>query len=346
MRQFTDDKEIEIVKSNLSQCQSLLTFLGSDWVERELLQKKERSRAHFLFWLLFDKAKSAKLQSWLEVLNDKFPKTKFFGTLNKLRKYREETDFYSLLPEIEVASFYASKGKIDYHPPHADLRFIVDGHEVWFEIAKLFSSKQEKHLKSLSDLVRSRLDNISGNKYVISFRISPDFNKSDVDPFVQYVSSIIAKNTISTQHVEFLFEGGKASVTLYSKKERGHVALSRFEMPIYTAGRLKEKMLSKAQKLPENRFNVLVFDIGLFGARPDHAESAFLGQVVPAICTNRQTGENWTQNVRLENGLIHKEEGKKVSALIYYEDFNYENRKLIPNPMANYPISSEIQSEI
>jgi hypothetical protein len=126
MRQFTDDKEIEIVKSNLSQCQSLLAFLGLDWVERELLQKKERSKVHALFWLLYYEDKSKKLQSWLEVLKDALQKTKFFGTLNKLRKYHGEIELYSLLSEIEVVSYYAKKGRVEYEPPRGDLKFSVN----------------------------------------------------------------------------------------------------------------------------------------------------------------------------------------------------------------------------
>jgi hypothetical protein len=137
MRTYTDGQEIALVKSNLNQCKKLSSFLGSTWIEKELLRVKERPKAHPLFWMLFDEAKCDKLQAWLEVLSATLLETKFSGLLNKLRKSVEGVAFHSLLSEVEVVSFYARTHEIEYEPPCGDLSLSVEGSEVFIENSSL-----------------------------------------------------------------------------------------------------------------------------------------------------------------------------------------------------------------
>jgi hypothetical protein len=202
----------------------------------------------------------------------------------------------------------------------------------------------------LSQLVWNKLDNISENKYVLSFRISPEFVATDVEPFVKHVRDAIAKKPTSFPSEEFPFEGDRASVTIVaeSAKDKGHVGGSLISSKVETAARLKKKILNEASQLPEEGLNVVVYNIGLIGADFEDAETAFFGELQGRMYVNMQSREilRPTQWVRLENGAIHEEGGKKISALIVFKDFRYESRKLFPNPLATYPILPEIQSEI
>ena len=222
MRKYTYDSEVALVKSNLNRCKELLSFLGSTWVEKELLQVKERSKAHPLFWMLLDEVKSRKLKSWLEVLSKALSKTKFSGLLNKLRKSVEGIVFYSLLSEIEVVSFYARTQQIEYEPPCGDLKLSFDGKEVFIEIARLFSSYEEEKIQSLSQLIWNNLEDLSENKYVLSFSVSPEFSESDIEPFLKFSREKTIRKFTSFPS-KLPYEGDKAALTILcpSKKDRG-----------------------------------------------------------------------------------------------------------------------------
>jgi hypothetical protein len=251
--------------------------------------------------------------------------------------------------EFETVSFYANKGRVEYEPPRGDLKLWLNEHEIYFEVAKLFSSKEEKRIMDLTQVVRCKIDDIMENKYVLSFRISIDFLASDVDPFVKHVSNIIANKYTTFPTERFPYRGEIASVTVLAEsvREKGYVGGSLFSIGnIDTAGRLKKKILDEANQLPDEGLNVVVYNIGLIGADFDDAEEAFLGQVVCKILINKRTGETQAQWVRLENGAIHEGSGKKISALVAYKDFRYESRRLFENPLANHQVPLEVKNQI
>jgi hypothetical protein len=348
MRKCTDDQEVALVKSNLNQCKKLYAFLGSTWIEKELLQAKERQKAHPLFWMLLDDVKCGKLQSWLEALNSALLKTKFSGLLNKLRKSVEGVAFHSFLSEIEVVSFYARTQEIQYEPPCGDLSFSVEGKEVFIEIARLFSSREEERIQSLSQLVWNKLEGLSENKYVLSFRISPEFLESDIEPFLGF-SKEKTTQRLTSFPTELPYEGDKAALTILcpSKKDQGWVAGNLIGvMMMDTAGRLKKKMLDEVDQLPKDRLNVIVYNITHVGVHLDDVEDAFLGQTALRIYVDKRTHNTWTEPIRKENGAIHGKNGGQISAVIAYKDFNYENRRIYLNPIAKTPVAAAIKAKL
>lgn len=346
MHKLTKDQEIEQVKSNLSACNTLVGALNPDWINNQILQKMERAKAHNLFWLLLNKDRSQKLDSWLAILKATLLQTKFQGLINKMKRKTRKIEFYSLLSEIEVVSHYAKRDYIvEYEPPHGDLKLILNGSEVFLEIARLFSSQEEERISSLVNSVWNKLDDLNNNKYVVSFRVSPEFLESDVDSFIEFVSSIVAQDLEEFPSEEFTFDGGKASVTILfiSPRERGYVGGSLIGATrINSAGRLKDKILDEMSQLPKNQLNIVVYNITHLATEFDDIEDAFYGQ--SALRIYKETMK--TEPIRKSNGVIHEKEGEKVSAIIAYEDFNYENRRIYPNPKAKIPITQEIVEKI
>jgi hypothetical protein len=346
MQKLTKEQEIEQVKSNLSKCRTLVDVIDQDWINNQILQKMERAKAHTLFWLLLNKNRSQKLDSWLAVLKATLPPTKFQGLINKMKRKTRKIEFYSLLSEIEVVSYYAKREHImEYEPPHGDLKLILNGSEVFFEIARLFSSQEEERISSLVNLVWSKLDNLNSNKYVISFRISPEFSESDVNSFMKFVSNIVTQEFEKFPSEKCIYAGGKASVTILfiSPRERGYVGGSLIGATrINSARRLKDKILDEISQLPKNQLNTVVYNITHLATEFDDIEDAFYGQ--SALRIYKETMK--TEPIRKSNGVIHKKEGEQISAIIAYEDFNYENRRIYPNPKAKIPITQEIVEKI
>ena len=164
MQRLTKEEEIKHVKSNLGRCKTLIDALTLDWIIEQILQKKERTEIHKLFWLLLDENKSQILGNWFATLNRKLPRAKFKGLINKIKRSGWEIGFFSLLSEIEVVSHYLSKGYVvEYEPPRGDVKLSLNGSEVFIEIAKLFSSQEEQRIESLSNLIWQKLDNLEEN---------------------------------------------------------------------------------------------------------------------------------------------------------------------------------------
>jgi hypothetical protein len=83
---------------------------------------------------------------------------------------------------------------------------------VFVEIARLFSSEEEEKIQTLSQLVWNKLEDLTENKYVLTFDISPEFSESDIDPFVNFVGNIITQKLTLLPN-KLPFEGEKAALT-------------------------------------------------------------------------------------------------------------------------------------
>lgn len=349
MLKMIKDEEIEQVKSNLHFLPTLVESFGSFWINITLLTKTRRKEKHVLFWLLLDLAKSQKLENWLKTLKSSLISTKFQGIVNSLKRKSRRIEFYSLLSEIEVLAYYMEKRDryldIEYEPRHGDIKITIDGCEVFLEIAKLFSSKDQQKINTLENLVWEKLDNLENNVYILSFGISAEFSESDVDLFVKFARKKIAEKIREFPSEKFVFNNGKAWIKIdkVSPRNRGYVG--RFltgVMKIESARRLKNKILDEVKQLPEDHLSIVVYNISAIFTRFDHIEDAFFGQ--PALRINRRTLK--TKPIRHPNGVIHTEEGKRVSAIISFKDFEYENHKTYVNPFANISLPQEIKAKL
>ncbi|MEM3551860.1 MAG: hypothetical protein QXV01_12315 [Candidatus Bathyarchaeia archaeon] len=345
MLELITDDEFERVKLNLNVCKVVTDSLGFDWIGRNLLQKIERDKVHALFWLFLDRDRCKKLDAWLEILKNNLPQTKFRGLINKIKNRSKEIEFYSLLSEIEVISYYVNKGyDLVYEPKQGDLKLILDNMEIFFEIARLFPSNEERRIDNLSKLVWSKLNSLDNNMYVIFFEITPAFSETDVESFINFASNVLAQE-FEKFPVKFDYNSGKASIVVSSKSEdgKGYVAGNFVGViEIHTSSRLKNKILEEALQLPQNKPNIIVYNLTHYFASFSDIEDAFYGQL--AVKIYRETMK--VEPFRINNGVIHQKEGERISAVIAYKDFDYENRRKYSNPIAKYPLSQEIIAKI
>jgi len=336
------DEEKEQVRTILEACSYLVEFLGSDWIKRRLLGENKRSEVHYLFWLLLDLEKSQKLENWLRNLKASLISTKFQGLVNDLKKKGNRAEFYSLLSEIEVLSYYSGEGfEVEYEPPHGDIMVVIDNHEIFIEIARLFSSKDRQRIDAPTNVVWEKLDELNNEIYVLSFSISRNFSESDVESFTNFVGEKLEEEFEKLPSEDFIFDRGKAKFQIIgaTKRKKGYVGTSMTPvMEIPSARRLKGKILDEVKQLPKNTLNVVVYNISHIPTHFDDIEDAFLGQSV-AVINRRTMKARWA---RKENGVIHKEEGKQVSMLIAYEDFRYEKRRKYANPNAEFQLSDQM----
>ena len=161
-------EEIDNVRKNLEAMPITAKALGQEWITAHILNIEERVKKHELFWLLWYNAKSIKLESWLTILKASLPDTKFTRIINSLKEKSEENEFNSLLPEIEVLAYYATKKdkgvSVEYEPniPKknnvGDIKLSFGGNEVYLEITRLFSSKKEKRIDDMLHLLARALN--------------------------------------------------------------------------------------------------------------------------------------------------------------------------------------------
>jgi hypothetical protein len=158
---------------------------------------------------------------------------------------------------------------------------------------------------------------------------------------VDFVREVTAREFKAFPSEKFQFDSGRASVTILSESENGcgRVAGNLVGvMEVHSSVRLKNKILDEISQLPECKLNVVVYNITHFSAHFDDVEDAFYGQLALRLYFGKDRGLIHKEPVRKENGVIHTREGEQLSAIIAYEDFKYQDRKIYLNPRAKLRI--------
>jgi len=359
MRVFVEDNEIERVKKNLEITPTISDTFGKAWINDNFLNKEERVKKHAMFWIFLDESKCKKMEEWLSTLKAKLPETKFIKIVNSLKEKRGGNEFYSFVPEIEVLSYYKKQENdtfnVEYEPAIpgktkvGDIKLAFDKTEVFIEITRLFSSEEEARIDKMLETLRKKIDEIEKNPFIITFGIRENFVEPDIEPFVRLVNQKIDEQRDAFKKVDgepFTVNfDGKGGFKFHEKLEhkKGYVGgmLSPVLM-IETAGRLKHKILDEIEQLPEDQLNVIVLDISHHFAHFDDIEDAFAGQ--EGLRIDVKTME--TTPVRYANGVIQIDKGKRVSALIGFKGFDYENRKKYVNLSATVQFTEETLSKI
>jgi len=310
------------------------------------LEEKERLKAHYLFWLLLNENEAQCLVNWLKTIKGSIPATKFTGLMNKLKKSNRKIEFYSLLSEIEVLAYYAFKKiELEYEPIHGDIKLKINNFEVFVEIAKLFSSYEQMEYKKLQNIVHENLDNLDNPmKYIFSFMIPYSFSMEDCISFVNFVDAISKKefNRYPTEYIQFKRTGAKIKILGISPREKGHTSSSMSPcVQIFSAKRLKAKIIDESKQLPTNKLNVVIYNISDPSTHFESIEDAFYGQSEVRI--KLLNGKPISSELgRKSNGVVHSEEGKQISAIIAFYHYKYNNRRKYENPFAENKLQEDI----
>ena len=349
-------EEIDNARKNLEVMPITAKALGNEWIMANILNIEERSKKHSIFWLLWYSDRSSKLESWLTVLKDSLPDTKFKKIINSLKEKGGEKEFGSFIPEIEVLAYYANKKdkgvSVEYEPniPNkknvGDIKLSFGGNEVYLEVTKLFSSEKEKKIDDLLHLLGSKIDEIVDNPFYISIGIEENFTENDVMPFVESVQSQVDKykhiQEIPADRIPKFDYNSKGFFMILMRAptgKKGHAGgFFTPAMELTTAGRLKGKIKDKVEQLPENQLNVVALDISHHFAHFDDIEDAFAGQ--EGVRINVGTGE--VTPYRNANGIVHIDEGRQIGLIIGFKGFDYENRRKYVNLSAIVPFNNEM----
>jgi len=123
------------------------------------------------------------------------------------------------------------------------------------------------------------------------------------------------------------------------KDKRGYAGASMLPViKIESAKRLKNKILDELSQLPKDHFNLVVLNISHRFTDFEDVEDAFKGQL--ALRMNLKTLK--AMPIRRANGVINMEEGKHVSAIIAFKDFDYKNRRIYINSQASIPLTNAL----
>jgi hypothetical protein len=356
MRAFVDDDEIERVKKNLETAPTISEALGEDWINNNILNKEERSEKHVMFWMFLDESKCKKMEDWLSTLKTTLSGAKFLKVVNSLKEKKREKEFYSFVPEIEVLSYYKKQEndsfKVEFEPDIpgktkvGDVKLYFDSTQVFLEITRLFSSKEEEEINRIIQATSGKINAIEDNPFVITFGITESFSEADIEPLVDLVHQKIIEQRDAFAGESFTADFGEKAWFKFLKKlenKKGYVGGTIFSViTIKSAGRLKNKVLDEVEQLPENQFNVIVLDISHYFSDFDDVEDAFAGQV--AVKIDIKTME--ATPFRHANGIMQMGRGKKVGVIIAFKGFDYEHRKKYVNLSAERPFTDDIMSKI
>lgn len=346
MEKFVEDSELGQVGFFLESHGEFTDLLGKEWIRNNLLVKKERLRTHYLFWLLSNENEAECLLSWLQTIKESIPDTKFTGLINKLEKNNKKIEFYSLLSEIEVLAYYSSKKlELEYEPIQGDIKLIINNSEVYIEIAKLFSSKEQMEYDKLQNIVHEKIDKLDNpRKYIFSFMIPYNFSRDNCTAFVNFIDDISKEEfqKFPTESIKFNKTEAWIKILRISSREKGYVSMSMSPgVEVFSANRLKAKIKDESKQLPTNKLNVVTYNISDPSTHFESIEDAFYGQ--SEVRFNLVNGEPISSELgRKSNGVIHSEEGKQISALIAFYHFKYDKRRKYENPFAENKLPKDI----
>lgn len=336
-------EEVERAKENVDNFSDLKNYFGADWLKSHL-QIEERDKKHPIFWILIDSDACSKLSNNLSIFNshcNKFPRI-----INKLKNDEDRFNFNSLITELEVLAHYYVKfgaNNVDYEPhikeknKYIEAKLIIDGKDYYLEILTVFEDEMEKKINKIHDEIRKELDQLE-QPFIIAFCTEIDFIEEDIEGFLEFIKTLL-KNKESIKHkdsFDYLKNDRKmAEVTFYighKNKTKSVGAMSHSRVEMNTARRIKDKVLSKIEQLPENTKNIVVVNLSHISNDFIDIEDAFLGQFYAIVNINEKPLE--ARSSRYPNGIIYHEKGKYISMVIAYTNPNYENRIFCLNPYA------------
>ena len=346
-------EEIERAQKNISIFADMKDYMEEDWLNSHL-QVEERYKKHPIFWILIDSSACSKLSNNLTISNSCCSKIQ--RIVNKLKSDKDRFNFHSLLTEIDVIAHYYSRynaGNIEYEPEiqeknkKVDAKLVINGDEYYLEILTVFEDEVEQSINRIHDEIRKRIDELN-QPFIISFSTEINFTEQDVAGFLEFVKKLLTnKNSIKDEDsFDYLKDTKKiARVTFYvdSNIKKGFVGF--MHQPVRTlnsAGRIKNKILSKIDQLPENTKNIVIVNLSYISNDFIDIEDAFLGQ--SCVIINKETLE--AKASRHPNGIINHEKGKFISMIIAYTSQDYNTRRFYLNLSAQNVIDKEITEKL
>lgn len=354
MRQVLQE-EVDEAKQNIETFTNLKGILGDEWLNSHLVVD-DRYKKHPIFWILIDKNRCQRLSRNLDILNKKCEK--FNRIVNKLKNDKNVFNFHSLISEIEVLAYYYNRVsdnyEVSYEPEikeknkKIDCKLVVNDTEYNLEILTVFEDEEGQSIQSIHDEIRKQLDGLQNNPFILSFGTEIDFSKSDIPDFINFVKELLDKPEKINHKDTFEFNKndkklGKIMFYKGSNIKGGFVGFMHSPVRVMDcAGRIKNKILSKIDQLPNNSKNVVVVNLAHITQDFIDLEEVFFGQSYVNI--NIKTHESTPR--RHPNSIVNHPKGKDISMIVGYTYEDYNTRKFFVNLSANDPVDKQLVETI
>ena len=346
-------EEIDQIKENLELYSNLKNIFDNAWLNSHL-SIEDRHNKHPLFWVLLD-GRCQKLAKNLDILQQKCPK--FTRIVNKLKGDKDVLNFHSTLAEVDVMAHYYSIDKdnyaVEYEPnveengKKIDGKILVGNESYNLEIFTIHEDETGQQHDALREKVKREINEIS-QPYVISLGTDLDFTEEHIPNFISFVKKFLESqnSVIEGERYEYTSDGKRLadiSFKKYPEIPKGFVGgmhgPARF---MNDAGRLKNKILSKLDQLPENAQNVVIINMSYITSDFIDLEEVFFGQ----SCVNINIETHETSAGRSPNSILNHPKGKNISMIVGYVNNNYNTRRYYVNLSASKPINKDIAQEL
>ncbi len=319
------------------------------------LSIEERHKKHPIFWVLLDQNRAQKLAQNLDTICGKTDKIN--RIIRKLKSSTDEFNFHSLISEIEVLAYYYNKVtenyKVFYEPrvekknKKIDGRLTINGTDYNLEILTVFEDEEGQSIHSAHEEIRKQLDSIEGNNFILSFSTEKNFSLQDIPGFVEFVKKLLERKTIVHKDTFVFRKENKpvAKITFYKdpKVNRGFVGFMNQPVRFLDcAGRIKNKILSKVDQLPNNSKNIVIVNLSHITNDFIDLEEVFLGQ----SCVQIDIKTHEAKSARHPNSIVNHPKGKNISMVVGYVNENYNSRRFYINLSADKPVDKELIEKI
>lgn len=334
--------EIDRCRKNCEMFQ-LGKFFTEDWIKKNLLKEMSRRNAHPLFWVIILEYNAKELSENLQ----KIPKKYINKIVGKLKDKSDKFNLHSALTETQVLPHYFSKEsknyKVEYEKPipssteKPDLHIKTKESEYYAEILTVFENREETMFGEMQEDIREKIDELSGNPFMVSFKLEMQFKKENTTDFVSFIEKMTKANPEPNKKYDFIKNNEKLAQATFNESKKGKGFTGVMQGPLRRmndSGRIKNKLLDKTEQLPPNTKNFVVINLKyILGGEKDF-EDVFFGQL--GVIINKETNE--AKPMRQPNSILNHPKGKRISAFITYCG-NYKIRNIYLNTSADNPLS-------
>lgn len=333
MDRFKDEKAT--IKKNLNNNKKIYRFFPEDFFSKEL--KKDRINMHKIMYYC---RKERNIQILLESMQC-IEKSSFITSFqSKLIKQ----DFNDSLSELIVCKFLVENfglENITYEPitngrKKLDFKVSTWTEEYYIEVKTI---KDEKKVRDIDEMVEglvSKIEKLDLKGKIISFNLWYDFWSKDINSFLEFI-----KENLNKWEGEYIFRENTVINTKFSISPiegEGFVGIYGWPGFWRKVKRIDHAIKSymESWQFLEHSKNILIINI-IARYFHKHELDYLYGETV-----YYSTDELGGRSKFLYNGLLTKESAKKMWAIIYFQNNDFEHRNILPNHRARNRISNDV----
>lgn len=326
-------------------------FIKYDWLIRNILSKNAIEDLHPITNILCESERTIKFKGQIECIKRK-NETNYKRIIRRLK---DRENFSSLISEIEVLAFLSENNDIEnleYEQKkkykHSDIKFNIGDYEIFIEVITFNRFEQPsiiaEQAKEIEELLESRKE-INYSIKIIIYRHMDELTKNN---FIKFILNLLKEGNL-TINEEYYFKS-KSKKECYASivfkndylNNKPYVICTMLPQKIEIKNKFG-KILNKLDKFKDNNLNILIIDISnCHSIRFNSLDELCFGEIYIEFLFPKECQDFilYRRKRYEKKSLFYND--KKISAVIGFDNYDFNNREMYENPNAYRKLPDDI----